>query len=99
MRDQLSRDPPVAYSTALTMLRILNKKGYVTYRKDGRAFIYSAVVDRRAARKDALRHLLGRFFGDSPTALAQNLIDEGEIDLAELERLRRRVESDTQDDR
>ena len=69
--EQLSKKQTVAYSTALTMLRILHKKGYVTYRKEGRAFIYRTLVNRREARKDALRHLMHRFFGNSPTALAR----------------------------
>jgi predicted transcriptional regulator len=36
----LSEQQPIAYSTALTMLRILNEKGYAAYRAEGHAFVY-----------------------------------------------------------
>lgn len=85
--DALSEQQPIAYSTALTMLRILNEKGYAAYRTEGRAFIYYPLVSRHEARSHALRHLIAKFFNGSPEALAQNLVDETGIDLAELERL------------
>ncbi|MEX0709070.1 MAG: BlaI/MecI/CopY family transcriptional regulator [Woeseia sp.] len=90
--DVLSEQQPVAYSTALTMLRILNDKGYVTYRKEGRAFVYCPLVSRHEARSSALRHLIAKFFNGSPEALAQNLVDETDVDLAELERLQAKLE-------
>jgi predicted transcriptional regulator len=90
--DALSEQQPVAYSTALTMLRILNEKGYAAYRKEGRAFVYYPLVSRHEARSRALRHLIAKFFNGSPEALAQNLVDETEIDLADLERLQAKLD-------
>lgn len=92
--DALSGQQPVAYSTALTMLRILNEKAYVDYRQEGRAFVYFPIVSRRQARSDALRHLIAKFFNGSPEALAQNLVDDTSIDLAELERLQAQIEKE-----
>lgn len=83
----------VAYSTVLTMLRILHDKKQVSYRKEGRAFIYAPRTDRRQARAQALKHLLSRFFDNSPEALAQNLIEEGDLDPIELRRLQERVKA------
>ena len=82
---------PVAYTTALTMLRILHEKKYVEYRKEGKAHVYVPLVTRDAARSSALKQLLRRFFDDSPEALAQHLMREEDIDLQELERLSARV--------
>jgi predicted transcriptional regulator len=90
--DALSGQQPVAYSTALTMLRILKEKAYVDYHQEGRAFFYYPLVSRRQARSDALRHLIAKFFNGSPEALAQNLVDDTRIDLAELERLQAQIE-------
>ncbi len=92
--ETLSGQQPVAYSTALTMLRILHDKSYVDYRQEGRAFVYFPLVSRRQARSDALRHLIAQFFNGSPEALAQNLVDDTSIDLAELERLQAQVEKE-----
>lgn len=85
-------DVPLAYSTVLTTLRILETKGYLRHRKEGRAFIYEPVVGREKARESALAHLLRRFFENSPEQLVLNLIDDKKIGPKELSRLRKRIE-------
>ncbi|MGA2324834.1 MAG: BlaI/MecI/CopY family transcriptional regulator [Bryobacteraceae bacterium] len=85
----LSKDKPVAYNTVLTLLRILERKGYVRHTKDGRAFVYQPVVDRGQASRSAVRQLLSRFFHDSPELLVLNLLEDEAIDERELERLKR----------
>jgi predicted transcriptional regulator len=89
--DELSRHKPTAYTTVLTMLGILGKKGFVTHRQEGRAFVYRAAITREQARAQALEHLLAQFFDGSPNLLAQHLIREHDIDRAEIDALRGRV--------
>ena len=84
----LPRKHAVAYNTVQTMLRILEAKGYVMRRKDGRAHVYSPLVDRASARKSALRHLVSRFFDDSPELLVLNLLDDERVLPEELSRLK-----------
>ena len=88
----LPQDVPLAYSTVLTTLRILETKGYVQHSKDSRAFIYEPIVGRDQARESAVTHLLRRFFENSPEQLVLNLIDGRKIGDKELKRLRRRIE-------
>ena len=83
---------PLAYSTVLTTLRILEKKGYVEHRQEGRAFVYAPVVDQRAARGSAIKHLMSRFFEGSPELLVLNILEQERVDVAEIERLRRLVD-------
>ena len=83
---------PVAYTTALTMLRILADKKYVEFRKEGKAHVFVPLVSRHAARSAALKQLLKRFFDDSPEELAQHLLREEDIDLRELDRLNAKVQ-------
>jgi predicted transcriptional regulator len=80
----------LAYNTVLTTLRILEAKGYVrhTKAKDGRAFVYSPVVVRVEATRNAVRQLLGRFFGDSPGALVLNLLEEETLGDTEVKKIR-----------
>lgn len=87
----LRRRHPISYSTAQTMLRILEEKGYVRHDKVGRAFTYRAVVDQRQARTRALGQLLHRLFDGSRAQLVMNILEDGEIDAAELERLRQLI--------
>ena len=84
----LSKDRAVAYNTVLTLMRILERKGYVQHTKDGRAFVYQPLVDRGEASRTAVRQLLNRFFNDSPELLVLNLLHEEGIDEQEIERLR-----------
>ena len=73
------REKP-AYNTVLTILRILEKKGYVTHDKDGRAHVYVPLIDRTQARRGALSHLLSRFFDDSPELLVLNLLQDDRVE-------------------
>lgn len=81
----------LAYSTVLTTMRILEEKGYVQHRKDGRAFVYTPLVDRTQARQTAMRFVLSRFFDDSPAQLVLNLLESDQVDRRELKRLKRLI--------
>ena len=82
--------PGLAYNTILTTLRILEQKGYVRHTKprEGRAFVYRAVVGRRQASRNALRHLVRGFFANSPELLVLNLLDDGDLSQRELQNIR-----------
>jgi predicted transcriptional regulator len=93
--DVVAALPPnsqLAYSTVLTTLRILERKGYLSHIQEGRAFIYKPVVDQKQARQSALKHLLSRFFNNSPELLVLNVMEQEALDLNELERLKKLVD-------
>jgi predicted transcriptional regulator len=90
--EALPKSVPLAYSTVLTTLRILENKGYLAHVQDGRAFIYRALVAREQARESAVAHLVRRFFEGSPERLMLNLMENAKIDAKELRRLRKRIE-------
>jgi predicted transcriptional regulator len=87
--DALPKKLGLAYNTVLTTMRILEDKGYVRHSKskEGRAFIYKPVVSREDASRSAVRHLLGRFFGNSAEALVLNLLGDEDITESELKRI------------
>ena len=87
----LSADPPLAYSTVLTTLRILEAKGYVRHTKEGRAFVYEPVVVQEEASRKALDTLVNRFFGGSCELLVVNLLKEETIGRAELRRIKKMI--------
>ena len=86
----LTGDPVLAYNTILTTLRILEQKGYLRHTKsrEGRAFVYRAVVGRKQASRNALRHLVRGFFANSPELLVLNLLDDGDLSPRELRNIR-----------
>lgn len=80
-----------SYSTVQTILRILESKGYVAHKKVARAFLYRPIVDERQARRRALRHLVSRLFEGSPSLLVLNVLDDEELDPAELQQLKKLI--------
>ena len=86
----LTGEPILAYNTILTTLRILEQKGYVRHTKprEGRAFVYRAVVGRKQASRNALSHLVRGFFANSPELLVLNLLDDGDLSPRELRNIR-----------
>jgi predicted transcriptional regulator len=90
--DALPDDPAPAYSTVLTTLRILEDKGYLKHRKDGRAFLYIPRVPREQAQRSAMQLLLSRFFENSAEQLVLNILKHEKLDTAELQRLKEIIE-------
>ena len=88
--DALPKNLGRAYNTVLTTLRILEEKGYLRHTKpqEGRAFLYSPVVGREEASRNAVRYLVSRFFRNSPELLVLNLLGDEELSDKELKRIR-----------
>jgi predicted transcriptional regulator len=89
--DALDADPPLAYNTVLTTLRILEKKGFVRHTKQGRAFTYEPLLDRADASASAIHRVLARFFNDSPELLVANLLKDQRIRKRDLDRIRKLI--------
>jgi predicted transcriptional regulator len=83
-----SAEAPLAYTSVLTTIRILETKGYVCHRQESRAFLYSACVGELEASRSEVRHVLQRFFGNSREQLLLSLLGEDELRPEELKRLR-----------
>lgn len=84
--------PPLAYNTVLTTMRILEQKGYVSHKEDGRAYVYRPLVKQDEAAKSAVGQLVSRFFGNKSTALALRLVEEERPSDDELRRLKKLIE-------
>ncbi|HKE36358.1 MAG TPA: BlaI/MecI/CopY family transcriptional regulator [Candidatus Baltobacteraceae bacterium] len=76
--------PPLAYTTVLTMLRILEQKGIVRHKADGRAHVYYPCIERDDAATTAVSDVLRSFFSNSKTALAVRLMSEEKPNADEL---------------
>jgi len=81
----------LAYNSVLTTIRILEQKGYVAHRQDGRAFVYHPVVAEQDASRSEVRHVLSRFFGNSREQLLLSVLGDEEITAAELARLKEAI--------
>jgi len=86
-------DGELAYTSVLTTIRILETKGYVRHRQEGRAFLYSAMIGEAEASRSEVRHVLERFFGNSRERLLLSLLGDEEISAEELRRLKEAIAS------
>lgn len=78
----------LAYNTVLTVLRILEEKGYVSHSEEGRAHRYAPVVEQMEAGESALRRITRRLFSGSPELLLTRLVDDDTLTEDELRRMR-----------
>ena len=83
----------LAYNSVLTTIRILEQKGYVDHRQEGRAFIYRPLIAEHEARRTEVKHVLSRFFGDSRERLLLSLLGDSKISREELDRLKAAISS------
>jgi predicted transcriptional regulator len=81
----------LAYTSVLTTVRILEQKGYVQHRQEGRAFVYWPCVEEHEASRSEIRHTMQRFFGNSRERLLLSLLGDDEIGVDELRRLKEAI--------
>jgi len=84
----LPKKNALAYNSVLTTIRILEQKGYVQHRKEGRAFYYVPLVAEAEAGSSEVRLVLSRFFGNSREKLMLSLLGDGDVTPEELQRLK-----------
>lgn len=82
----------LAYNSVLTTIRILEQKGYVRHRQEGRAFVYSPCVAEQEAERSEVRNMMRRFFGNSRERLLLSLLGDDEVTPEELKRLREAID-------
>ncbi|HTF67467.1 MAG TPA: BlaI/MecI/CopY family transcriptional regulator [Edaphobacter sp.] len=82
---------PLAYTSVLTTVRILEQKGYVEHRQEGRAFLYRPCVAEHEASRSEVNHMLHRFFGNSRERLLLTLLGDGDMTPDELQRLKNAI--------
>jgi len=80
-----------AYTTILTLMRILKDKGYLSSRSEGRAFVFVPKVDRDTAARKAVHQLLAKFFAGSPGELVLSFLREEELTPKDLEKIKRKI--------
>ncbi len=90
--EQLPSNRNMAYTTASTIIRILEKKGFVESRKDGKAHIYIPRINRETYESRTLGHVVGKLFDKSPAALVARLLDDTTLSPAEIAELRKLLE-------
>ena len=87
----LSVEPRPAYTTVLTMMRLMHEKGYLERDERDRAHVYSARLREQRVKRNLLRDLINRAFRGSAEALLVRLVEDERLSREELDRVRQMV--------
>lgn len=90
--------PPVHYSTVLTTMRIMEKKGFVEHSEEGRTYIYRALVREDEIASSAVGGVVKRYFGNSAGSLALKLVAQEKPSKEELVRLKALIDQYVEDE-
>ncbi len=90
--EALTTEPAPAYTTVLTMLRVMQEKGFVGRDETGRAHVYAAAVQERQVKRNLLRELVRTTFRGSPEALLMRLLEDEKLTGDELARIQELIE-------
>ncbi len=91
VRDALADDRSFAYTTILTTLRNLERKGYLRHDAEGRTHVFLPVVGEKEVARTALETVLESLFDGSRARLVDTLYGESDLTETEMESLRRRI--------
>lgn len=95
VRDVLASLPAernLAYTSGATILRILEEKGFVESRKEGKSLIYTPLLAKDQYQTRSLQNLSRTLFDDTPATLVARLVDDAGLTEADLEEIRALVE-------
>jgi len=79
--------PDIPHSTISSVVRILEKKGFVTHKAYGKTHEYRPLVSKEEYAQQNVTSLIKKYFGGSPKQLVSFLVQENDIDLKELNEL------------
>ena len=91
--DILPAERTIGYATVQTLLRRLEKKGYITHITEGKAHVFSPVIQPQRVIGTAVRSFLDKLFGGDPAPLMQYLAENNAISMQDIEKLRNIIQS------
>jgi BlaI family transcriptional regulator, penicillinase repressor len=96
IRQSLPDGKQRAYTTVLTLVQIMEKKGLVGHTARGQAHVYHPLVTRRQVLRPLMRDMLRNVFGGRPAEAVQCLLDGAQLDEEELSQIRQTIQDASQ---
>lgn len=92
VQERILKTRKVAYTTVMTVMKNLNSKGYLQFRKEGATFVYSAAKKPEDVQFNLINRLVDKVFKGSPSALVQTLVQNEHISDKELADIKKLIE-------
>ncbi len=90
--EEIPDEPKPPYNTISSVVRILEKKGYLGYKAYGKTYEYYPLISKAAYKKMYLKKLLSGYFEDSPASLMSFLVKEEKLSEEEIAKLKEIIE-------
>jgi len=87
-------EPKPAYNTVSTVIRVLEKKGYVSHKVYGKTHVYFASVSKQEYRQHALGGTMKTFFNNSLNQLVSFFVKQKTLSINELEELKKLIDAE-----
>jgi len=97
LRDELADQRDLTYQSVMTILDIMEDKGYVCRKKIAGSFEYRAKITQQATSKKMMQDLVARLFGGSTRAAMLNLLETSDLNNSEILRLREIIQTPPQE--
>lgn len=81
-------EPRPAYNTVSTIVRILEKKGFVDHNAYGKSYEYYPLVSKKEYTKSYFGHFMKNYFGNSYREMVSFFTSDSNLNIAELEELK-----------
>jgi BlaI family transcriptional regulator, penicillinase repressor len=89
---RLEEDPPPAYTTVSTIVRILEQKGFVGHRAYGKSHEYFPLISKPDYRKQRFGHLVKEYFDSSTASLLSFMVQEEKLTEADIQAIKQIIE-------
>ncbi|WP_297109321.1 BlaI/MecI/CopY family transcriptional regulator [uncultured Devosia sp.] len=99
VQDALGPTRKLAYTSAATILRILEQKGFVTSTKQGKSFFYTTTLSKDTYQSRSLRNLSEKLFDNAPATLVARLVDDNDLSEEALDEIRALIDKRLRDDK
>ena len=90
------KEPKPPHSSVSSIVRILEKKGFVDHRPEGRSFVYFPVIGKTEYSRFSIRRLVSNYFEGSMNELVSFLVKENDLTISELEKIKEQLKTDHQ---
>jgi predicted transcriptional regulator len=96
VRDVIDRlpDPKPAYTTVSTIIRILEKKGFVGYKAFGKTHRYFPLVEKKAYTRQLFRGMLNNYFGNSVQQMVSFFSRDKDLSVSDLEAMKKIIDDE-----
>jgi predicted transcriptional regulator len=88
----------IAYTTVMTMMNILEQKGYLKKRQDDRAYVYRPSQPKQQVIRSMVREFVNRVFNGSAEPLLVHLVEDQHLDAKDLEEIRKTIRKSVRKD-